>query len=189
VTGRRGLLLALGGCVLGGSLVLLAAGRTWGRVGLTGPTGAHLIVQATGRDAVSSLPALGLALLVLAAGILASRSWLRFVVGLVVVTLGGVVIAVAVRSSDDVTAALQRKAFGVPPGAVHVSFSGWAVVAAAGGAVAVAAGALTVLRGTTWPGLGARYDSPDGAGRASARPVEPATAAWDALDRGEDPTK
>ena len=188
MNGRRGLLVALAGCVLAGALVLLAAGRVWGRAALVAPTGAHVAVHATGRDALSALPALGFALLVMAAAVVASRSWLRTVVGLVTVTLGGIVIAVAVRSTSDVATALRRRAFGVPAGAVHVSLSGWAVVTAVGGVLAVVAGALTVVRGSRWPGLGARYDAPDGSGRGAASTTEPATQAWDALDRGEDPT-
>ena len=188
MTGRRGLLAALAGCVAGGALVLLAAGRTWGRASLTAATGAHVSVHVSGRDAESALPALALALLVMAAAVVASRSWLRFFVGLVTVTLGGVVVGLALTSTGDVAAALQRRAFGVPAGAVHASLSAWAIVTAVGGAFAVVAGALTVLRGSRWPGLGARYDAPGGDGETTARRVEPATAAWDALDRGEDPT-
>jgi uncharacterized membrane protein (TIGR02234 family) len=146
-------------------------------------------VHATGRDAANALPALGLAVLVMAAAVLASRSWLRVVIGLVTVSLGGIVIAVALRSTHDVAAALQRRAFGVPPGAVHTSLSGWAVVTTIGGVLAAAAGALTVLCGSRWPGLGARYDGPGADGPAATRAAEPAAAAWDALDRGEDPTE
>jgi len=187
-TGRRGLVAALAGCAAGGALVLLAAGRTWGRASLTAQTGAHVSVHVTGRDAESALPAVGLALLVMAAAIVASRAWLRVAVGLVTVTLGGVVVGLALTSSGDVAAALQRRAFGVPAGAVHGSVSGWAVVTAVGGGLAAAAGALTVLRGSRWPGMGARYDAPGADAATTARAVEPATAAWDALDRGEDPT-
>jgi uncharacterized membrane protein (TIGR02234 family) len=59
--------------------------------------------------------------------------------------------------------------------------------------LAVAAGLLVVLRGRGWPAMGRRYERPapgDG-GPAPARPPtdeERASAAWRALDRGDDPT-
>jgi hypothetical protein len=56
--------------------------------------------------------------------------------------------------------------------------------------VGVATGALVVTRGHRWPALGRRYETP--AARAETQPagapVEGA-GAWDALDRGEDPTQ
>jgi hypothetical protein len=50
-------------------------------------------------------------------------------------------------------------------------------------------GGLTVLRGREWAGLSARYEVPSDDVPA-AGPVEAATdkQAWDALDRGHDPT-
>ena len=187
MTGRRGLLVAMALDVIAGAMVLLASGRTWGHATYVAQAGAHVAVSATGRNAIAALPALGFALLVLAAAVVASRSWLRFAVGLVTVVLGGIVVGAAVTSTDDVEAALQHRAFGVPATAVHASLSGWAVVTAVAGGLAVVAGVMTVFRGSTWPGLGARYDAPSG-GEPTPRPVEPTTAAWDALDRGEDPT-
>ena len=48
------------------------------------------------------------------------------------------------------------------------------------------AGALTVLRGRSWPGLGQRYDAPAPRPVPEGPPTE--RALWEALDRGEDPT-
>jgi hypothetical protein len=47
------------------------------------------------------------------------------------------------------------------------------------GALLAATGVLVAVRGPRWPALGARYEAP---GPMSERD------AWDALDRGEDPT-
>jgi uncharacterized membrane protein (TIGR02234 family) len=71
----------------------------------------------------------------------------------------------------------------------------------AGGVLLVAAGVLTVSRGSRWPGMSARYDRARAPVAASARGREgaPGTAAaepaeqdpaglWKSLDRGEDPT-
>jgi uncharacterized membrane protein (TIGR02234 family) len=189
MTGRRGLLIALTGCVVGGALVLLAGGREWGSALVTAETGARSRVGVTGHAAAPALPALGLALLVFAGAIVAAREWLRRLVGLLLVIVGGAVVGMALSSGHDVAAALRRRAFGVQHLVVHGSVSGWAVVAAVGGAVAVLAGALTVVVGARWPAMGARYDAPAArdAVPAGNGPAEPAVA-WDALDRGDDPT-
>ena len=61
--------------------------------------------------------------------------------------------------------------------------------------LAVATGALTVLRGRTWLAMGRRYERTDAAAPATtAAPTRPRTDedravdAWKALDRGDDPT-
>ena len=187
MTGRRGLLVVLASCVLAASLVLIAAGRVWGRAELATVTGSIDRVSVTGHGAEPALPALGIALLVLTAGVIAARGWLRRIVGGVVVFVGAAVIALAVASRSDVAAELGRKAFAVEHLSVPPRTSGWAVLTALAGVVAVCCGALVVAVGARWPGLGARYDA------GGARAVRPsssrnAMSEWDALDRGEDPT-
>ncbi len=60
-----------------------------------------------------------------------------------------------------------------------------ALATALGGLAVAAAGALTVVRGKEWPGLAARYDRPS---RPAGKPQTDAQV-WDALDRGDDPTR
>jgi uncharacterized membrane protein (TIGR02234 family) len=182
MTGRRGLFAAMAGCAVGGGLALLAAGRTWGSATVVSATGAHLRVVASGSDVVPAMSALGLAMLVLAGALVAARSWLRRLIGLVVVVVGGAAISLALTSHDDVVAGLDKQAFGVQHAVSAPAVAGWAVVAAFAGLLAVVAGAAAVVFGAVWPALGARYDAP-----ATTR-VEPVVSAWDALDRGEDPT-
>jgi hypothetical protein len=50
----------------------------------------------------------------------------------------------------------------------------------------VLAGAVTVLRGRAWSGQTTRYEPPAAAGEAGG--PDPGEA-WDALSRGEDPTR
>lgn len=71
----------------------------------------------------------------------------------------------------------------------------WPALCLVGGLLTGAGGALTALRGAGWPAMGARYDRParrvaTEPGPAAAGPVtgRRTTEAWDALDRGEDPT-
>jgi hypothetical protein len=47
----------------------------------------------------------------------------------------------------------------------------------------VAAGLLIVVRGRSWASMSSRYDAP------AQRPREGEASLWEALDRGEDPTK
>ncbi|MEN3273295.1 MAG: hypothetical protein V7636_2056 [Actinomycetota bacterium] len=187
MSSRRGFLAVLCGCVVAGALVLIAAGRTWARGTFTTVTGSVDRVSVTGHAVEPALPALGIALLVLAAGVIAARRWLRRLVGLVVVCVGAAVVALAAASRSDAAAALKQRTFAVAHTTVPAHTSGWAVLSAVAGVVAVGCGALTVVIGSRWPALGARYDA---AGARGATPHSTATSMseWDALDRGEDPT-
>ena len=185
--GRRGLLVAVALTVVGGALTLLAAGRTWASVTLTATTGARVVARVTGREVSSAIPAIGVLLLVLTVALVASRGLLRRLVGLLVVATGAALMVVAVTSADDVAAAVRGEAFAVAAPHVDPGLSAWAVLAAVAGGLAVGAGALTVVAGRRWPGLGRRYEPPAAPGRPE--PTEPdGSTAWESLDRGDDPT-
>ncbi|UOY02846.1 Trp biosynthesis-associated membrane protein [Blastococcus sp. PRF04-17] len=66
----------------------------------------------------------------------------------------------------------------------------WPTLAVGAGVLAVGAGVLVVLRGRRWPAMGRRYErTPAGAPAPARRSDEDrAQDAWQALDRGEDPT-
>ena len=187
MTSRRGYLAVLAGCLISGVVVLIAAGRVWGRAALTTVTGSVDHVSASGHAAEPALPALAIALLVLTAGIIAARGWLRRIVGLIVVSVGASVVALAVAARSDVASELEHRTFAVARSSVPAHTSGWAVVTAIAGLLAVLCGALTVLVGARWPALGARYDAAGARGRQGDSDVR-AMSEWDALDRGEDPT-
>jgi uncharacterized membrane protein (TIGR02234 family) len=70
---------------------------------------------------------------------------------------------------------------------VHVART-WPVLALLAGALGVAAGVTTVLRGRGWPGMGRRYERDAAAVLPPRTDEDRAQAAWQALDRGEDPT-
>jgi uncharacterized membrane protein (TIGR02234 family) len=185
MNGRGSPAAAVVSCAVGGLLILLASGRRWAHVTLTDPTAggqSHLAV--TGHAVAPALPALGIALLALAAAILAAKGMLRRVVGLLIVLVAGAAVGVAVTAPGDVSSALEHHEVGAQGLAVHASANGWWVIAAIGGVLAVVAGLLTVLRADQWSGLGSKYDAP-----SAPKPTkDPAVLAWDALDRGEDPT-
>lgn len=120
--------------------------------------------SSTGEQLVPSVRALALVALAGVVAVLAARGWARAAIG-IALALGG--IAIVVNAAAEVAAA------GTPA---------WPVVVVLGGVLVVAAGLLTAVRARSWPALGSRYDAP--AARRSATTGD----AWDAIDRGEDPT-
>jgi uncharacterized membrane protein (TIGR02234 family) len=187
---RRGreTVVAVVGCLLGAALVLFAGGATWvsGVVvdAAAGDAVAPLAFELTGSDLAPAASALGLAGLAAVVAVVATRRLGRaltgfglVVVGLGVVYLAGRVLAdpsSAVRASAEITEV-------APAGAVEFrdlrrSAAGW--VAALGGLVLAASGLGVALRGARWPTMSGRYE------RRPALPVD----AWEAIERGEDPT-
>ena len=59
----------------------------------------------------------------------------------------------------------------------------WPWAALVGSVLLAAGGLLVALRGRRWAVLSGRYDAP------AARRTAPEVSAWEALDRGEDPTR
>jgi Tryptophan-associated transmembrane protein (Trp_oprn_chp) len=119
-------------------------------------------VDETGTDLVPGLSALALVALAGAGAVLATRGWARRAVGVLVLLVG---LGLAVLALD--------RAFGAG--------TAWPGVTAAGGVLVVAGGLAAALAGHRWPAMGARYER-------SPRSVGGTTDAWNALDRGEDPT-
>jgi uncharacterized membrane protein (TIGR02234 family) len=185
MTARRAPAIAILGCALGGLLVLLSAGRQWAHTSLTGVDGTgRSTLSVTGHQVAPSITAVGIALIALAAAILASNGILRRVVGVLVVLVAGAAIGAAVTARGDVSTALRHREVGSTGLAVHASANGWWILTVVGGLLALAAGVLTVFYSEQWSRMGEKYDAP-----SATRPAkDPATVAWEALDRGEDPT-
>lgn len=183
--GRRALTYAVLLCLLGAGLAVFAATRTWG-VELT-PRPAPLPpirTVRTGGDLLPWLPALALVGLAAAGAVLATRGLGRRLVGVLLTLVGAGLVAGGGYG-------------GFGPASDEISV-GWPVLCAVGGLLATAAGVVTAVRGAGWPVMGARYEragrgggqttvgpAPEAPGRVEGRRT---TAAWDALDRGEDPT-
>jgi uncharacterized membrane protein (TIGR02234 family) len=190
-------------CALAGGLALSASSQPWARVTITRqaplpPTSEVL----TGSQAAPLVAACGLLLLAAAVAVIAVRGPGRFAVGLLVAAAGGVlawsglrgVTGRLARDAGDVGAAVGLGRADVTSDPV----AGWAAVALVAGVLGVLAGALVVLRGRGWPGMGRRYER---AGTTAQQPSTPARAprpvtdedrhqaAWKALDRGDDPTE
>lgn len=166
-------------CALG---VLLAAGQHWGSATVIGAARQHLSV--TGRQVSSALPAFAGALIAFAVAIVATHGLLRRIVAVVGIGIAATEVAVAVHAHNDVGNALAARAFGIAAGSVSTHVNSWWILAAAAGVVAAVAFGVVAVAGGGWQGMGARYDAP----RAAARQKDPTVAAWEALDRGDDPT-
>ncbi|MEH0820565.1 Trp biosynthesis-associated membrane protein [Micromonospora sp. CPCC 205714] len=175
--GRRELAYAVLLCLPGAGLAFWAATRTWA-VEVT-PRGS-LPSAREGRTGADLLPWLSaLALVGLAGGgaVLATRGRARRLLGGLLALLGA---AVAAGGGYGLIAAFDGE----------VSRQ-WPALCLLGGVLAALGGALTAARGQRWPAMGARYERRSGgAAGADGRPAaERGTReAWDALDRGEDPT-
>jgi uncharacterized membrane protein (TIGR02234 family) len=195
-TALRPLAVALLSGVLGSSLVLLAAGKTWSR-GRAEFAGTGLQVHATGSQTTALPGALALVGLASLVAVFAVRRFGRYAISalLALSGLGAAVTALARRGDhgalDDAAASatgLSRDTAG------HVTTTGWPLLAVAGGVLLLLAGLLALRYGRQWPAMSSRYDR-TGARTAAARrgapaPVDPERAEdlWKALDRGEDPT-
>jgi hypothetical protein len=167
----RGRTLAVVVCAAGAGLALLAAGRTWTHVTVVRPAPLPPLHEAkTGVALLPWLSALALVALAGAGALLATRGLVRAAVGVLLV-LSGLGLAAG---------AITRLVAGAAPG--------WPLATALGGLLVAGSGVLTVANGRDWPAMGARYER-------AARPSDAPGAArseaqiWDALDRGEDPTR
>ena len=206
------MLLAL----VAGLLGLLAASRTWVTADVTDALAGRLHLRLTGRQVAPVVPAVSVVLLAAGVAALLARRLGRAVTGLVLV-LGGAACAAAalsaVRAPQGAVAVAVARATGrsgggaSAPGA-SLAVSAWPWLAVVAGAAAVVAGAFVVVGARRWAEPSERFEAPAGApaeapsqvesqvesrskrpeGGGGGADAEPADA-WDALSRGEDPTR
>jgi len=167
LTGRRGMVVSLILLAAGAAALLLAASQ-WLR-----PDSAQFVVthdSSDGSIAADAARACGWLALTGVAAVLATRSWLRSVVGAVLLLAGALSLyVVAADSNSDAPTA-------------------WRWVAIVGCLAVFAAALLVVITGHRWPSLSRRYDG-DGRGeRDAAVSTSEPLQMWRALDRGDDPT-
>ncbi|MBU8856121.1 MULTISPECIES: Trp biosynthesis-associated membrane protein [unclassified Micromonospora] len=168
--GRRELAYAVLLCLAGAGLACWAVTRTWA-VEVTAR--GSLPSERTGTELLPWVLALTYVGLAGGGAVLATRGRLRRLLGVLLVGVG---VAVAAGGGIGLTEA-------------GVSLQ-WPALVLAGGLALAAGGASTALRGDGWPAMGARYERRSAPADEPGRPaVERGTRdAWDALDRGEDPT-
>ncbi|KXK61415.1 Trp biosynthesis protein [Micromonospora rosaria] len=171
-------------CLAGAGLAVWAATRTWSVEVTVRPVPLPALREGrTGVGLVPWVPALALVALAGGGAVLATRGRVRRLLGALLLALGA---AVAAGGGYG----LVVETGGEPS-------RQWPALCLVGGVLIGLGGLLTLLRGHRWPAMGARYERPvRGAPATSAPAAEragPVTGrrtveAWDALDRGEDPT-
>ncbi|WP_434090134.1 Trp biosynthesis-associated membrane protein [Micromonospora carbonacea] len=181
---RRELTYAVLLCLAGAGLALWASTRTWAVELAARPAPLPPVRAArTGAGLLPWLPALAVVGLAGGGAVLATRGVPRRLVGVLLLALG---VAVAAGGGYGLVAAFD--------GTVSRQWPAFCLV---GGLLAAFGGGGVALRGGGWPAMGARYErrARPGVGSApgeaaAAGPVagRRTTEAWDALDRGEDPT-
>jgi len=197
---RRSYALAIVACLAGAALALYAITRTWS-IHLTPRPGMSALREArTGTDLEPWVTGLALVALAGTGALLATSGWARRVLGIVLTLCGAGVVIGAIAGR-----------VGLDPGTAGAGGTAWPILCAVGGLIIVTGGVTTARHGHEWPGMSARYDRNPvppprtdddrpapiaGNGSASAAaddrsaPVAAVDnrAAWDALDRGDDPT-
>ncbi|WP_416565641.1 TIGR02234 family membrane protein [Nocardia testacea] len=201
VAGRRYPVPAIG-------LLAVAAAALWGSSRLTWVT----VTSADGlteprTDALNggvwfgALTPLALVLLAAIAAVLATRGWVRRLVGVLVALIAAVTAVPALALLTGSGATEQRAAaLAELPGRAQVqelvTTPGAAVLAVAGAVAAFGAGLLLARMPAGAKQLSGKYDAPATRKAAATRAVQEGTAGgplpervlWDALDAGADPT-
>jgi uncharacterized membrane protein (TIGR02234 family) len=112
----------------------------------------------------------------------------RALIGTLLAVAGLAVTAWALwRALDLTSAAEQVAATGEAVPVVTSTVPAAAIGTALAGGLICAAGIAVVMRGSRWPELGRRYERPATRTLAAGGAPSPRDA-WDALDRGDDPT-
>jgi len=225
---RREYGLALLAGAVGAGLILLAVRQRWAQAVFTPPKPlTPQVIDVSGADLVPLAGALAVAALAGLAAVIATRGVLRQAAGVLLALFGagaGAAVTTTVTAASVVSVAAshvgspESAAVSGTAGSTTSGSSGGATIVVAGAAghavmngtpwrVAVVAGALlifgaglaTVLRGSRWPVMSARYDLPERrgpakAGAATAAPSAPAgrpmdsASMWESLSGGGDPT-
>jgi LPXTG-motif cell wall-anchored protein len=177
---RRALTRAVLGCAVGAALALLAASRTW-TVEITRRSAPAAVLRTprTGSSLEPWLTALALVALAGAGALLATRGRSRSLVGVLLLLAG--------------LGVLAGGGYGLATVA-HVTVV-WPVLTMVSAVLIGYGGFEAALRSRSWPAMGGRYERPQ-APRTPAEdqpqhtgPSRSDVAMWDALDRGEDPTR
>ncbi|GAB3302161.1 hypothetical protein EK0264_01580 [Epidermidibacterium keratini] len=193
-TGRRllGALVAM--YVLAGGGLLYAASQPWQRVTVSrGDPLPDVVKVLNGGTLVPMLTALGVLSLAAVVALLATRTWGRRLVAVVVLAAAVVTGYLAVQAltasqAERVQAAEQLSESLTEQAAPQVS--SLAIVAGfAGIALAVLASLALLVVGSRIPAMGAKYERPDAAATREGGGHTAERDRWNALDRGEDPTE
>lgn len=154
-------------------------------------------IEVTGQSAAPALSGLALAGLALAGALSIAPRVLRYILGALQAVLSAVsVTAVLPALADPVTAVASRvtEATGIQGDesvreiVESLDSSVWPTVSLVAAALGILAGVAVISTASRWPSGGRKFDSPVD-GPAAAPVVRGREDDWDALSRGEDPTR
>lgn len=175
----RSALFASLGIAAGAALVLFSSSPTWIRVVLRV---SRAQVRLTGGNVAAAAVPLAL---VAAAGLIAMalvRNWIRRILAVLIAAAGVGVLVAVIRVIDDPLRVARDSSKVKSAGqlaSAHLSAAPYLCVV---GALLIIAGAvLAAIFGGRWPNPARRYERE---AAKAGRPVD----AWEALERGEDPT-
>ena len=168
-------------CAAGAGLAVYGVTRTWSEIVTARPGLSSLRDARTGADLEPWVIGLALVALAGAGALLATRGLLRRSLGGLLALVGAGVAAGAVAGRA-----------GLDVGAAGSGATVWPVACVLGGLLIVLGGLWAARSGHEWPAMGARYER-RGAAEAPVTDADvdqrvDTRAAWDALDRGDDPT-
>lgn len=189
---RRELGLAVGLCLVGSALVLLAVRRPWLSYASSGDlTIRGLTTEVRGTAVAGAAQALSLVGIAGVIAIAATKGVGRVVVGAIVALAGVLVVAQVVdllgsglghrlaTSGCHGRCLLSQEQYDASP------TWAWPVLTLVGGLLMAAGGVLVAWRGRRWAALSSSYEVPTA---REAQPPVTDKGTWDALDRGDDPT-
>jgi uncharacterized membrane protein (TIGR02234 family) len=192
--------------VVGAGLALIFSTRTWQTfTTVRSRPLADDVLHVTGRTIDAAPTALALIALAGVAAVIATRGWLRRIVGWVLALDGIAMIVRSVAALKPVDAEQARQIVmekhpsvtfdlaAAPTVQVHPV---WGIATCVCGGLIVVAGILIEWRGGTWGGMSSRYSRPDTHPASPADPEQAKAAEakanlsmWNALERGDDPTE
>jgi len=190
---------------VGSLLGFLSASRPWVRADVAGLVAAGEL-SASGRQAAGVVPAVALVALAGLVAVLTTGRAGRAVAGTLMVLVGAAAAATSVGVVRTPAAAIETvvtAATGRSGGTgVTATVTAWPWLGVVSGLLVALGGALAVARARSWSGLSSRFDTPatvargdggdGGDGVPTRRPIDDGSdpgQAWDALTRGEDPTR
>lgn len=196
--GKRTKRILLAAIAVASGLAMLAWSQTWFTIAAVEAVELAEPAHATGEIAAPPLMALALAGFASLAGLALAGLVLRWILGVLVVLLGGIAVATSLlaianpvrsvgRLVTDLTGVAGGASTAVLVDAADIDTTLWPWLGVLSGVLLAAAGVAVVVTARRWPASARRFETRF-ADADSALPVD-SIERWDALSSGDDPTR